>query len=254
MSQKDHRATVDEFRRLIKILQEKSGYEAEWYFAICAGWDAVHFDNLYVDYVRSTQVKIRKGDDVAALKGAPLERLARYFLQQGGVATNIRGISAWQRWQIDGQGLLNISAMIMCFGESISNKLGLQLYMEAKNHSEPVGIDEFSSHCHRMEEHKVTLGIFFSTSGYKITQGRGIAESIHHNYLLSIYHLLLSFYSIHSVAVRGKAPLSVLRESLSYAANDSFSKDADVQEIYTKKTCNHLAMEEHNRLFSQRRP
>ena len=249
MSNRECIATIDEFESLMTSVVGHYGYEFEWYFAIRSGWDKVEFANIYRDYVGSTQVKIRKGDNAAEVKGVPLEKLSMYFLERGGVARNIREISAHQKWQVDGQGPLNKTALIMCFGERICKKLGFQLYMEAKNHLNPVDNNEFSSHYRRMAEHGCNLGIFFSTSGYKITRGSGIAESIHHNFLLSRFHLLLSFHSIHSAAVGEKAPLAILQDALCYAANDSFSKDVEVQGKYTKESCQRLATAEFKRLF-----
>jgi hypothetical protein len=222
----------------------------EWNYAVTSGWDDTEFEDLYREYVRSTQIKIGQGDDATELKARPLERIARYFLEKGGVTTEIREISEPGKWQVDGQGPINTTAIRETWGVNICQRLGFQLYMEAKNHRDPATNEDFSVHFRRMEEHDCQLGIFISTSGYRIGHGKGIADSIRENYLMGKFHLLLTFYSLREVVISHKPPLVILKETLCYAVNKSFSTDRKVQKLYTKDYCHKIAEEEYQRLFS----
>jgi hypothetical protein len=204
---------------------------------------------LYKDYVRSTQKILLTGENPTELKGKPLENVAKYFLANGGIVNSINSISAPGKWQIDGQGVINRTALIRCFGDHTCKDIGVQLFMEAKNHSEPVTNEEFSVHYRRMEEHCCNLGVFFSSAGYKIGSGKGIAESIHHNFLRLKFHLLLTCLSLQK-ALGKDAPLSILQETWCYAANDAYQHDKTVQENYTEKFCLEFCKAEFKRLFS----
>ncbi|MBN2267222.1 MAG: hypothetical protein JW725_02670 [Candidatus Babeliaceae bacterium] len=253
MLKNNNYATIDEFVEFVRQnWNEKfSSYGQEWSYAISSGWDDVEFERLYNEYVQSTQIELKPEDDATELKGRPLEKIAHYFLEKGGVVKSIKEISDHQKWQVDGQGPLNTTALVNCWGEEIFKKLGIQLYMEAKNHSDPVTNEEFSVHFRRMEEHDCYLGVLISTSGYKIGRGLGIAESIHRHYWRNRFHLLLVFQSISAVKTEGKAPLAVLAEALCHALNNRYVNDADVQKFYSQEACHKAARSEFERIFSQ---
>ncbi len=230
------------------IKEEFLPFAREWSHAHLSSWDDVEFQKLYRDYVKSTQHKIVTGENATELKGRPLEKVARYFLERGAVVTNIREISEVSKWQVDGQGPINITAISKTWGDEISTKLGFQLYMEAKNHSNPATGDEFSAHYRRMMEHDCRLGVFVSTSGYKIKRGLGIASSIRENYLQNRFHLLLAFPSLCEVIVNKKPPLAVLKDVLCFAANNSYVNDAEIQRLYSPEYCHEVARDEFQRL------
>lgn len=244
--------TVEEYLSFLRnnFKEEFLPFACEWTHATLAGWADAEFEQLYRDYVQSTQIQIKPGENATELKGRPLERVARYFLEKGAVVTSIKEISEPCKWQVDGQGPLNITAVKSAWGEDISMRLGFQLYMEAKNHSEPTTSDEFSAHYRRMMEHDCRLGVFVSTSGYRIGSGLGIADSIRENYLMNRFHLLLAFSSLCEVVTEKKPPLAVLRDVLCFAANNSYANDAEVQELYSPKYCHDIAHAEFQRLFS----
>lgn len=225
-------------------------YGWEWHFALQEGWDDVEFEALYADYVRSTQVRLVRGDDATALKGRPLEEVVRYFLRNGGAVTSIREISAHGRWQVDGQGPLNLTAIRGTWGPKIAERVGIQLYMESKNHSDPASNRDFAVHCQRMTEHDCQVGVFVSTSGYSISGGRGIADSVRENYLRDIFHLLLAFPHMREVIAEAKPPLAILSEVLCHAMNDRYAHDPEIQDLYSPEYCQRIAEEEYERLFS----
>ena len=197
----------------------------------------------------STQRALKKGDDPTALKGRPLEKIAQYFLAKGGVVTNIQEITEPQKWQVDGQGPLNKTAIRMCWGEDLCQQIGFQLYMEAKNHATAVTNGQFARHFQRMEDHHCNFGVLISTSGYSIARGQGIAESIHRNYWKNCFHLLLVFHSLRAVIVAEKAPLAVLQEALCFAVNNSYGNNSALQKAYAPKACHAAAKAEYERLF-----
>ena len=243
--------TWDEFEQYVTNFLAGSPYypyASEWMPAISAGWDKVEFEKNYREYVISTQIKIGPKDNATLLKARPLEKLCHYFLKQGGIVTDIKEISEPQKWQVDGQGPLNKTAIRLCFGEKICQEVGFQLYMEAKNHSSAATNEEFSSHFRRMEEHDCYLGVFVSTSGYRMQRGKGIAQSIHRNYWGKRFHLLLTFQSMQKVALNRMAPLAVLQEALCYAVNDMYVNDKDVQRNYSQEACSQAAKTEYARL------
>jgi hypothetical protein len=225
-------------------------YASEWIYAIGAGWDDVEFEKYYIDYILSTQIRISPKDNATLLKARPLEKLCHYFLKQGGIVTDIREITEPQKWQVDGQGPLNKTAIRMCFGDEICQQVGFQLYMEAKNHSSPATNEEFSQHFRRMDEHTCYLGVFVSTSGYRMQRGMGIAESIYINSIKKKFHLLLTFQSLAKVALNRMASLAVLQEVLCYAVNNSYVNDRDVQRNYCQEACSQAAKIEHARITS----
>jgi hypothetical protein len=251
MPNRNSRPVLEELDFIINRLIENTRYPVEWYFAIKSGWDNTEFSTLYSDLVYSTQVILKPTDDATKIKGRPLEKIARYFLKEGGVVTDIREIRDPQRWQVDGAGPLKTESMHKCFN-TFCDKFGVQLYMEAKNHKDPITNSDFSQHFRRMEEHDCYLGICISTSGYKMSKGKGIAQSIHRNYWRDRFHILLAFHSLYSVAVEEKAPLAILKAGLTFAINDQYSNDTEIQTRYSLTFNNSLAQKEYKRLFNKR--
>ncbi|MFX1485031.1 MAG: hypothetical protein ACFFCP_17775 [Promethearchaeota archaeon] len=226
------------------------GYAHEWIYAMQSGWDPIEFERLYIEYVNSTQIKLKKGDNSTELKGRPLERISCYFLEKGGAVTEIQEIVKSGKWQVDGQGPLNKTALCDCWGNELCQKAGFQLYLETKNHLNAITNEEFSVHFRRMEEHNCNVGVFVSTSGYKIGRGQGIADSIHRNCWRDRFHILLVLNSLRMVAVDGKAPLAVLTQALGYAINDRYANDRPIQGLYSETSCRELAKSEFQRLAS----
>ena len=151
---------IAELELIIDQLVQKAGYTEEWYFAITSGWDDNEFNYLYSDYVRSTQIIIKPKDDATAIKGRPLEKIAHYILKQGGVVSDIREINDHQRWQVDGQGTLCTTSVNRCFTDYCKN-FGIQLYMEAKNHIDPIENNDFALHTDRMVDHDCMVGCLY---------------------------------------------------------------------------------------------
>lgn len=244
--------TFDEFRQIASEFAKNRKafpYMMEWAMAIGCGWDDVEFEQYYKDYVRSTQVKLKSGDDPTALKGRPLEVAISYFLEKGGLINGIKPISDNGKWQVDGHGPVNKTNILYCWGEKKCQQIGIQVYMEAKNHNDPVKNEEFSEHYRRMEEHHCNLGIMISTSGYRIGRGLGIAESVFINSVKNRFHILLVFQSLRAVLTENKPPLAILHQALLYAVNKSYSIDRDVQAEYSPETCRKAAYAEYVRLF-----
>ncbi len=248
----DTYATWDEYVARIAILKENSKafpYLLEWRFATGCGWDQVEFEGLYKKYVESTQINLKPEDNATELKGRPLEVLVRYFLEKGGLVSEIKEITDHGKWQVDGYGLVNKHAVLVLWGEERCLDIGMQVYLEAKNHSDPVKNEEFSVHCRRMLEHHCNLGVMVSTSGYMIGKGLGIAESIYHNSAAKRFHILLVFQSLRAVLAEGKAPMAILGKALLYAFNNLFAADKEVREAYSPEACHKAAREEYVRLF-----
>jgi hypothetical protein len=242
---------VQEFDAAMAAFQKKAVFPhgLEWAVAIKCGWDSVEFERHYSVYVESTQIKIGPEDDATKLKGVPLEMLARYFLEKGGLAKEIKEITAHSKWQIDGYGPVNRMAIQLCWGEEKCVQIGMQVYMEAKNHVDPVTNEEFSVHFRRMEEHQCNLGVIVSTSGYYIGKGQGIAESIYHNSAAKKFHILLTFQSMMQVVLEDKPPMAILGEVLVYALNNSYTHEKQVQKAYLAEACHRAAEKEYQRLF-----
>jgi hypothetical protein len=246
--------TVDEFLAFVRthIPNELRPFALEWAHAAASGWDRVEFDRLYQEYVWSTQIELKQDDDPTELKGRPLENLVCYFLEKGAVATGMRPISDPGKWQVDGQGPINMTAIVLAWGEPIAKKLGFQLYMEAKNHIDPATREEFATHYQRMMDHDCQLGVFVSTSGFRVGRGLGIAESVRENYLRGNFHLLLAFPFLQRVITQEHPPLVILKEVLAFAANNSYVHDTNVQKLYSPEYCHKLAAEEYTRLFGKK--
>jgi hypothetical protein len=226
-------------------------YGVEWTCALGAGWDDKVYETLYREYVKSTQIKLKPQEDATKLKGRPLERISRYFLQKGGLVTEIGEINEAKKWQVDGYGPANKTSILYCWGQEKLQQVGLQVYMEAKNHLESVEKADFSDHYRRMEEHHCNLGVMISTSGYKIASGKGIAESIYINSVKNKFHILLVFQSLRDVMKLKKPPMAILTTALLYACNNSFVNDKNVQAQYSKEKCQIAAKVEYERLFLQ---
>ena len=224
-------------------------YAVEWSCAIGSAWDDKEFEKLYSEYVRSTQIVVKPEEDATELKGRPLERITRYFLEKGGLITEIGEINEAKKWQVDGYGPVNRTSILDCWGQEKLQQIGIQVYMEAKNHSNPVEKEEFSDHYRRMDEHHCNLGVMISTSGYKIGGGKGIAESIYINSVRNKFHILLVFQSLRDVIVDNKPPMTILTKALMNACNNSYVNDIDVQTSYSKKECQLAASAEYARLF-----
>lgn len=250
MSNKSHRATLEEYSKTAEILYSNSDQICfEWFIASRCGWDDIKFSDLYSKYVKSTQKIISSRDNATKIKGQPLESISHFFLKEGGFAVNIRELNNPGKWQVDGQGILSRGTISKCFGEIFCDKFGPQFYLEAKNYINPISNDLFALHSDRMANHFCNVGICFSTSGYKINNGKGIAETIYFKVHRNIFHFLLSFHSIYLVAVKNIPPIIVLNQVLNYALNNQFSFDRDVQRLFSKSFNNNLASEEFQRIF-----
>lgn len=245
-------ATWEEYNKVVEEIRSEyrhCGLTEEWDIAIGEGWDTEEYKKLYTNYVKSTQIKLKPEDDATELKGRPLEELVRYFLKKGGLTRNLDEINDPQKWQVDGQGILEKRHILRIWGEDICKRIGFQLYMEAKNHTEPMTKDEFAVHHQRMTDHLCNLGIIASTSGYKIARGKGIAEIIHLHYWRNMFHLLLTFHAFCEVLCIDRSPLEILTEALDYAVNNKYVIDGTIQEKYSSASCHRLAQSEYERLF-----
>lgn len=236
-------ARLEEFKAWHDEKAKELGVKPNWLFATISGWDKVEYEALYRIYVESTA----DGADTDE-KGRALENLARYFLEKGGFARNVREISSYQKWQVDGQGNLNKEVLLIRWGRDLCEAIGFQLYLECKNHTEAMTNEEFSLHAHRMEDHGCNVGVAASTSGYSIGRGAGIAETVHRNTWKNRYHLLLVFESLKLVAVDEVPPLDVLTDVLGYATNDEYENNKELQKRYSQACCHELMAGEQRRI------
>ncbi len=243
-------ATWDEFKSRVAGFAKHFPFAVEWICAIGSGWENEKFEELYREYVKSTQIVLGPNDDATELRGRPLEKVARYFLEKGGLITEIGEITETAKWQVDGYGPANRASIDCCWGKEKSEQIGPQVYMEAKNHSSPVDGGEFSHHYRRMDEHHCNLGVMISTSGYKIGRGKGIAQSIYINSARNKFHILLAFQSLRDVILNNKPPMAILTTALMYAFNNSYVNDGSVQAEYSKRECQQAASDEYARLFT----
>jgi hypothetical protein len=249
-------ATWAEFEEFTQQIASIEGfpYPLEWSFAVAEGWDPEEYHALYAAYVASTQIVAQPEDDSLGLKARPLEDLVRYFLEKGGFARDVKELSAPSKWQVDGAGPLNKTAIRKCWGDALSEQCGVQVYMEAKNHVDPATNDEFALHYQRMQDHGCNVGVFASTSGFSIGRGQGIAHNIYHHYLRGIFHLLLVFESFRSVIVERKAPIAVLHEVIIYAMNDAYANDAKLQARYSASACRQATQKASFELLREQSP
>ncbi len=242
-------ATINDYEKFIDQYGNSAGdYAFEWSIAVKAGWKKREFDKLYNSYVISCKKGILEKQSAAKIKGDPLEDLARYYLQMGGIVHDISEINEKGVWQIDGQGTKNTTAILLCWGEELCAKIGAQLFMEAKNHKEPMKTEDFSHYYSKMTEHGCQTGVVFSTSGYSVGHGKGIAPKIYYHYLRGYIHILMSFSSIYNTAVNDIPPLIVLRLAITYATNNSYVNDREIQFEYSKKYCHLLINNEFDRI------
>lgn len=248
------RATIKDFEHFstrVGSLSECMKYAVEWEAAILFGWDHDEFIRLYIDYVKSTQATKEDNPGVSwlELKGRPLERLATFFLKHGGVVHDLEEVNAPRRWQVDGQGLIYRKGIIDCFGSTEAEKFGTQLYMECKNHSSTMSNGDYSTHCQRMNEHRCNIGVIFSSSGYSIGGGDGIARSITTKTIQGIFNILFTVDVFKRVIDEDKPPLFLIREAYDYAVNEKFENDVNLQNRYSESHCHQVAAEEYERYF-----
>lgn len=228
-------------------------YAVEWEAAILFGWDHDEFIRLYIDYVESTQATKEDNPGVSwlELKGRPLERVATFFLKYGGVVDDIKEINVPKRWQVDGQGLIYRKGIIDCFGSSEAEKIGTQLYMECKNHSLAMSNDDYATHYLRMSEHRCNVGIIFSSSGYSISGGTGIARSIYNKTIQGIFNILFTPEAFKRVVDDDKPPLFLIREAYDFAVNEKYEYDSEIQNRYSKNYCHKILKEEYARYYME---
>lgn len=249
------RATVKEYTQFNQRVKEHSEclkYAIEWQAAVLFGWDHDEFIRLYIAYLESTQAKRddHPGVSMLDLKGRPLERLATFFLKHGGVVLDLTEISVIREWQVDGQGLLNRTGIINCFGAAEAENFGPQLYMESKNHVTSISNTDYSLHCNRMDEHRCNTGVIFSSSGYSIQAGSGIARSVFNKTLQGTFNLLFTVDVFKQVIDEDKPPLLLIREVYAYAVNERFENDPELQVRYSQERCHKIAEEEYRRYCS----
>lgn len=250
------RATVKEYTEFNQRVKEHSEclkYAIEWQAAILFGWDHDEFIRLYIAYLVSTQAKREDhpGVSMLDLKGRPLERLASFFLKHGGVVLDLTEISVIREWQVDGQGLLNRTGIINCFGAAEAEKFGPQLYMESKNHVTSMSNNDYTLHCNRMNEHRCNTGVIFSSSGYRIQAGSGIARSVFNKTLQGTFNLLFTIDVFKQVIDEDKPPLLLIREVYAYAVNERFENDPELQTRYSHERCHEISEEEYRRYCSR---
>lgn len=248
------KATVKEYQQFSSRVSRSSEcmkYAVEWEAAILFGWDHDEFIRLYIDYVESTQAtkKDKPGVSWLELKGRPLERLATFFLKYGGVVHDLKEVNAPKKWQVDGQGLIYRKGIIDCFGRSEAENFGTQLYMECKNHSSTMSNNDYATHCLRMGEHRCNIGVIFSSSGYSISGGDGIARSITNKTIQGIFNILFTVDVFKRVINEDKPPLFLIREAYDYAVNEKYENDRVLQTRYSKAYCHQIATEEYKHYF-----
>lgn len=249
------RATVkdfDHFAKRVCNLSECMKYAVEWEAAILFGWDHDEFIRLYIDYVKSTQATKEDNPGISwlDLKGRPLERVATFFLKHGGIVHDLEEVSAPKQWQVDGQGLIYRQGLFDCFGRAEAEKIGTQLYMECKNHISTISNGDYALHCLRMDEHRCNIGVIFSSSGYSIDDGTGIARSISNKAIRDgIFNVLFTVDVFKRVIDDDKPPLFLIREAYDYAVNERYESDHDLQTRYSKNFCHQIAKSEFERYF-----
>lgn len=225
-----------------------AGRPLEAYFAIYNGWKRDEFHRLYISYIESTQVDLATvGNDTTGAKGNPLEEVARYFLEKGGIARNVKPGGVRNKWTVDGIGETYPDRLSLLLDADASKKCGAQLYLEAKNHADVMGPDEWAQHGMRMRRHQCTLGIVISTAGFPMTHGKGYADEPYHDWLVGVIHILLSVADLRKVDVDGELPWSVVRTAYLRLVNQGY-ETVDVQKEYSKKECIALAASESIRL------
>lgn len=249
------RATIkdfDDFSTRVCSLSERMKYAIEWKAAILFGWDDEEFIRLYQDYIKSFHATKDENPGISwlELKGRPLERLATFFLKHGGIVHDLKEVNAPRRWQVDGQGLIYKQGIISCFGKNEAEKIGNQLYMECKNHNDAMSNEDYAAHCLRMCEHMCNFGVIFSSSGYSINGGMGIARSISNKAIRDgVFNILFTVDVFKQVIDDEKAPLFLIREAYDYAINEKYEHDVELQHRYGKEYCHQVAYGEFCRYF-----
>lgn len=244
--------TAEEFIEYVNNFQQIKHlkHAKERAYAITSGWQDNEYSYLYRKYLLSIQGDMASSCKTSKEKGDALENLARYFLEYGGVVKSIKDISAHGKWQVDGQGVINKSIMEFFWGEDFNNKVGFQLYLECKNHSEPMEKADFNDHCTKMDDNNCNFGISASTSGFKITGGKGIAERVYLNTFKNKFYLLLSIRDFDLAHFEKIPPISIIIESLSRTTNDLYRNDPEIQKQYTKDFCQKMAKDRYLELSS----
>lgn len=235
----------------VKEVHERGamGQPFERYFALQSGWDPKEFHRLYTAYIESTQVDLDDvGNDTTGAKGNPLEVVARYFLEQGGIARNVKPGGLNNKWTVDGIGETYPDRALCVLGPDIGPACGPQLYMEAKNHADVMGPADWAQHGSRMQRHACKFGVVVSTVGYAVGGGQGYAEQIYHDWLSpKVVHALLSIADLRSVDFDGELPWSVVKTATLRQVNQSFQR-REVQQAYGREACAALALAEFQRL------
>ncbi len=221
-------------------------YEAT--YAVLGGWDPAAYRQLYRAFITSTQANLpAAGNQTTAVKGDPLEDVARYFLERGGVARDVQKGGLSNRWTIDGKGEVFPDRIDRILGAGMAVVAGPNLYMEAKNHIAPMGPADWAQHCGRMSSHGCTFGVAFSAAGFGFGSGKGYAGDLFHDWLRGRIHILITVEELRRVAVDGIFPWEVLRTAF-LRQRDQGYEDAKVQKAISKKACLKTAADEHARL------
>ena len=242
----------DDFKDFVKnessTAPGKANYIIEWYYAHKAGWDVDDFKDLYIKYLSSIQATKTSHPKVSMLdlKGRPLEELAHYYLRRGGIVLNIKELNAPGRWQVDGQGLLNKDAIFLAIGAKEAAAFGPQLYMEAKNHKKSIPNNDYSHHLERMKDHDCRLGVAFSTSGYSISAGKGIARKIYEDTIRGYYSILFTVDVFKRVLEEDIPPLLLMREAYTHAINEDYENDPGLRKRYGRKECQEIAKQQYD--------
>lgn len=243
MSATEFTATYDEYMDFLDQLSrvKKFPYAKEWHFAREAKWDQEEYIELYKKYIFTTQRTATSEENKTESKGNPFELLARYFLKHGGIVHDIKELKSGSRWQVDGHGTLNKSNLESAWCSEMMSKIGYQLYLECKNKIDPATKQEFNDHCIRMEDNDCYLGIMASTSGFKITRGRGIAERVYTNHFKNRYNLLLTVRDFDLVIEKNMPPMKIITDALTRTTSDMYRSDPETIEQYTIKHCHKVA-------------
>jgi len=244
--------TSEEMKEFARQLRADDAIDQPWeaYYAIRSGWDRKEFLRLYKIYIESTQVDLKSaGNNTTESKGNPLEDVARYFLEKGGVARDVKSGGMPGKWTVDGMGETYPDRLNCILGDGTALMCGPKMYMEAKNHNDAMSPEHWAQHCVRMSNHKCRFGVVFSTGGYKVGHGKGYADVIFHDFLRGVLHILLSVADLQAVAMLKEFPWAVVRTAY-IRTTDRGYETAEVQKKYTSETCLGLAKSEYARLHA----
>lgn len=242
--------SLEEIDEIVERLYQRGGlsepYEAS--FAVCSGWDPQVFRQLYTAYIDSIGVDLKKqGNRTTELKGAPLEAVARYFLERGGIAKNVLPGGIQEQWTVDGIGDTHMDRFRRILGVAACEKCGSKLYMEAKNHRASMGPEDWAQHGNRMRRHECKLGVVFSTGGYRLGRGQGYMREIFQDFSLGTVHILFSVADLARVAKAEAYPWTVFKDAYRRVSDDTYEL-SEVQNAYSTQTCLQIAQSEHKRL------